>query len=189
MKKFLSFSVAIIFASISFAQIEMNALDQEQDSIENLVFKEVSINISPLLFKLVPFANTETKSGPFAFSYTWGYNEHGFRLGFGFDLISGEFRESYAMIRVGYEFNRELIHEKLIMHSTYDFWIGGGGFNIPQRPNDADGIIGFAGGIGLKYFLTDKVFLSTESQLYLGSYDGFILQVIPPISVNLGFRI
>ncbi len=183
MKWVLIISFCLISFS-SFSQIELDSVVFE----ESKPFREVSLNVSPLLFRLIPFSLDQPGTGPFSFAYAWGRDEHAFRFGLGFDILSNNAFESYALIRVGYEYNRPLI-KNLIINSSYDFWIGGGGFNLPNKRNDADAIVGFAMGLGIKYFITDQVFFSTESHFYIGTYDGFILNVIPPVSVMFGFRI
>ncbi len=164
------------------------SLENELEAYENHNFSALSFNVSPLLFELIPLKQSPTKSGPIDLAYSWGYKQHAFRLGLGFQINTSDFGPSRGIIRIGYE-NNKMLSPKVRYYSTFDFWIGGGDLNLPNVNTTNGGIIGLSTGLGIQYFIHDLVFVGTESNLFLGFNDGFSLQVIPPVSVFLGIRI
>ncbi len=189
MRAILFFAFFWVFANVVFAQNDdATSLENELEEYENHNFSSLSFNVSPLLFELIPLKQSPTKSGPIDLAYAWGYKQHAFRLGLGFRVNSSSDVQSRGVIRIGYENNKSL-SPKLRYYSTFDFWIGGGGLNLPNDANNSGGIIGLSTGLGLQYFVHDLVFIGTESNLFLGFNGGFSLQVIPPVSIYLGIRI
>ena len=163
--------------------LQVEKLEQYKDAS----FTHLSFNVSPLLFELIPLKQSPTKSGPIGLAYAWGYDRHAFRFGLGLNLNS-ETGDSRALLRVGYE-NNKLISKRMRYYSSYDFWLGGGGFNVPNESNFDGSIAGFAMGLGFQYFIHPMVYLGSESNLFLGFADGVALNIIPPVGVFLGVKI
>lgn len=177
--------------SVAISAQDQDSLLYIKDNLEEFKdynFKSFSMNMSPLLFELIPLKQSPTKSGPVELSYSWGFKEHAFRLGLGFNINTNGDRVSRALVRIGYENNRSLT-PKFRYFTTYDFYLGGGGFNIPNREDNDSGIVGLSTGLGFQYYLHPLLFIGSETSLFLGVNDGFAIQVIPPVGVFLGIRI
>lgn len=168
-------------------QIISDTIVSSEEVREEERFRKMSINMSPLIFQLVPFKQGDVRTGPFGFAYAWGFGPHAFRGGLGFNIDPFGDSNTYGLLRVGYEYNRT-VKEKWVFNSSYDLWMGGGGFNIPNTNNNG-AVLGFALGLGAQYFINEHIFIATESNLFIGFSDFIVVQVVPPISIFLGIKI
>lgn len=182
----------VCFANVMFGQETTDsvsiALQKELKEYENHSYSALSFNVSPLLFELIPLKQSPTKSGPIDLAYSWGYKQHAFRLGLGFNINTSSDGLSRGVLRIGYENNKSLT-PKIRYYSSFDFWIGGGDLNLPNVDATNGEVLGLSTGLGIQYFIHDFIFIGSESNLFLGFNDGFALLIMPPVSVFLGIRI
>lgn len=156
------------------------------------VIHQYGMNISPLLIQVLPLNRGSNRTGPYGFSYTRINRKNKiFRLGLGIFVDEFDEDNSHINLRIGGGKLRK-ISEKWHLMTGWDLMIFAGSFNTPSTENSDDGGIGFGPYMGIQYYLTSNISLSTESRLFMGTSvnSGVTFRVIPPISVfvNVNFK-
>jgi len=152
----------------------------------NLRTKEIGLNMTPLLSQFIPFSNSSRKSGPFGLTFRTGRNDRYFNIQLGAQIFEGGQNDDYFNLAIGF-LNKKSFSKKFKYYNSYNVLVSGGSFNEPTDNSGGDtGSIGLSYGIGLEYYLNDFMFLSVESQLFVGSTDDEIrIHLIPPVGLFL----
>jgi len=150
---------------------------------------EYGLNLSPLVFQLVPFRNNESRTGPYNFVYNYRRGERAFSLGLGANLSFNNDNEDllHFNLRLGSRKYRTLT-DHWEYYRGFDFIGSAGSFNLPQDGSSDSFGIGMGFPLGVVYKFNDHISISTEGFLFIGLiFDDFgdvsPIQVIPPISI------
>lgn len=197
--------IAVLLLLASFTQIPLvNGQQSSQDSLlyQKLTvvegYKIVGLNMTPLLVQLIPFNRSNPRvTGPFYLS-TKKYKKPnaGFRFGIGLDIDPAgdeEGREAFLNLRIGWE-KRKAFSQRWAYYGGFDFMFIAGDLNILGAKSEETGAFGIAPVWGIEYALTEQIYLSTETALFLGIDFGAFdavprFEFIPPVSLFLNFRI
>lgn len=195
----------VLFLLAFFTQFPFASGQQtNQDSVlyEKLTrvngYKIVGLNMTPLLVQLIPFNRSNPRvTGPFYLS-TKRYKKPntGFRFGIGLDIDPAgdeEGEEAFLNLRIGWE-KRKAFSQRWAYYGGFDFMFIAGDLNILGAKSDETGAFGVAPVWGIEYALTEQIYLSTETALFLGidfgSFDSVPrFEFIPPVSIFLNFKI
>lgn len=154
-------------------------------------YSEYSINLTPMVLQVLPFQNSNLRSGPFGFVYKHFNKGKGLKLALGADISSSFEETSYLNLALGFERKREL-SAKYAWYQSYDLIFSGGSLNLPTSPAEfsEEFFVGLGLGLGGEYRISEHIALGTESVLLFGisDIDGFNLKTIPPIFFYLRFR-
>ncbi|MEZ4886697.1 MAG: hypothetical protein R3E32_18355 [Chitinophagales bacterium] len=195
MKKVILFlTIGFFWYSLGWAQqndSKKEAIFEVQKVDSTAIVNQFGMNLTPLLVQLIPLNRGTTRTGPYGFSYNRvNAKNKFFRLGLGVLINDEDLNNSHLNLRIGGGKIRK-ISEKWHLTTGWDFVIFGGSFNVPSSNEDDDGGIGFGPFMGLQYYLTKDISLSTESFLFMGTTVNtpVTFRVIPPVSlfVNINF--
>ncbi len=156
-------------------------------------YRELGMNLTPLIGQIAPFNRSAIRSGPFGIVYQ-KVRENGrlFRFGIGADFDFEEEEFNHFNARIGWGKQRS-IGKRFYIQTGIDIMGGAGGFNIPGSSNQAQaGSFGLAPFVGVSFdIVPDKLSISTESQLFMGpaAFVPFIIQVIPPVGLFINVKI
>lgn len=161
-------------------------------------YKIVGLNMTPLLVQLIPFNRSNPRvTGPFYISTkTYKKANQGFRFGIGLDVDPAgdeDAEEAFFNIRIGWE-KRKAFSQRWAYYGGFDFMLIGGDLNISGTKSEETGAFGIAPVWGIEYALTEHIYISTETALFLGIDFGVFESVprfefIPPVSLFLNFKI
>ncbi len=166
-----------------------------KDAPKKLKYKEVGLNMTSLISRIVPFGNQLPLAGPTTI-YLKKYNgSRAFRFGLSLQA-SPDAVKLNTIFRVGVE-KRKPLNEKWSFTRATDFMWAFGSFDTPGFiPGDGDvQAIGLGLGYGIEYNLNKFISISTESTVFLGlgnnGIDGSILnfKIIPPIALFLNVKL
>lgn len=160
-------------------------------------YKVIGLNMTPLLVQLIPFNRSNPSvTGPFYIS-TKSYKRanQGFRFGIGLDIDPAgdeQGEEAFLNLRLGWE-KRKAFSQRWAYYGGFDFQFIGGDLNIPGAKNEESGAFGIAPVWGIEYALTEHIYISTETTLFLGIDFGLFENVprfefIPPVALFLNFK-
>lgn len=144
--------------------------------------KEVGLNVTPLIRKLVPFNLSPTlrEESLLALKTKWYGKKTAFILNFGIDASDGNISNS-IFLSLGYE-KRRNISEK---------WKYTTGWEVSMITlNDSDlsdnPTLGVSKPYGIEYHFYDNFYLATEGRLVFGINEGPVLKLLLPTSVYFG---
>lgn len=168
---------------------------QVADDQKTVKRHEYSLNVSPLLFQLVPFKTNDIRTGPYNFSYAYRRNNKSFHLDFGLRQSDEDFEDlAHLNLRMGYR-NYRTMSKHWEYYRGLDMMVSAGGFNLPGDVDNDSTAFGFGFPLGIVYRLNDYLSLSTEGILFIGvSSEDFRgssspVQIVPPISVMMTARL
>ncbi len=158
-----------------------------------VIYRELGMNMTPLIAQIAPFNRSAIKSGPYGIVYQKVRASGGlfrFAIGADFDLVEGDLNHFNARLGWGKQLD---IGKRFYIQTGIDIMGMGGGFNIPNSDNEQGiGAFGIAPFVGIAYdIVPEKISISTESQLFMGpaSDFGFIMQVIPPVGLYVNIKL
>ncbi len=142
---------------------------QEEDLYEDDPYywsytREIGINFTPLISKLVPFNLGQNTAGLVGLKWKKYYSKRAFKIDFGVNVSEESINDGspFAYLGIGIETRYPITKDKKIAYtSAYDLFFSAEG-------SDGNPIIGFSKGYGLEYHFTKRVFLSTEAAFQLG---------------------
>ena len=168
-----------------------------QDNFRQGKYAEHGLNITPLLVQFVPFGGTEITTSMVAYQYQLIKNRRIFRTGVGFNLHSvGDSEELHLNLRIGFGKEHGL-GPKWTFYKGMDFWFFAGEKNTPLGGidnnffNDEAVGLGLAPFVGIKFHISERINLGTETHFLLGylmSHDEVAFKVVPPASLFLNIR-
>ncbi len=182
--------VVLLLASIS---------SMAQDDFRQGKYAEHGLNITPLLVQFAPFGGTEITTSIVAYQFQRIKNRRIFRTGVGFNLHSvddDDFSDIHINLRMGFGKEHGL-SPKWSFYKGLDFWFFAGNEKTPIGSvgnrffNDTAAGIGLAPFVGLKFHISEKVNLGTETHFlfsYLMSHEELAFKVVPPVSLFLNVR-
>ena len=197
--------IAVLLLLAFFTQIPLGY--GQQSSQDSLLYQKltkvegyriVGLNMTPLLVQLIPFNRSNPSvTGPFYVS-TKKYKKSnvGFRFGIGLDIDPAgdeEGEEAFFNLRIGWE-KRKAFSQRWAYYGGFDFMFIGGDLNILGAKSEETGAFGVAPVWGIEYALTEHIYLSTETALFLGIDFGAFdsvprFEFIPPVSLFLNFKV
>lgn len=143
--------------------------------------REVGLNFSPLISKLVPFNLGDSDVGFTNFSFKKYGRKFGFRINAGIDFDDEEEEnDGFALLTLGFE-KRRLITKKVTLATGMDFGLFGF--------FDDDPFFNISTFYGFEYNINEKLFFATEANIQLLMGDGLQLRVNPPVAIFFYVRI
>ena len=149
--------------------------------------KEIGINFTPLVSKLVPFNLGQNDSGLIGLRWKKYYSSRAFRLNFGAN-VSGDVIDNgnpFIYLSFGVEKRYPITKDKKLAYtSAWDL-----AFSVEGE--EGEGFYGIAKGYGFEYHITKRIFLSTEAQMNLGvgGEEGIKVQFQLPTAVFVNVRL
>jgi hypothetical protein len=151
--------------------------------------KEIGVNFTPLISKLVPFNLGEKSSGNVGLLWKKYYSKRAFRIRFGanIDESSNSFGSNFLFFSIGLEKRYPITTDKKFTYTSgWDLF-----FNASEENFDDNGAIGIAKTYGFEYHFTKRLFISTEAQLSLGigGFEGPRLKFQIPQAIFVNVRL
>ena len=149
--------------------------------------KEIGINFTPLVSKLVPFNLGQNDSGLIGLRWKKYYSSRAFRINFGAN-VSGDIIDNgnpFIYLSFGVEKRYPITKDKKLAYtSAWDL-----AFSVEGE--EGEGFYGIAKGYGFEYHITKRIFLSTEAQMNLGvgGEEGIKVQFQLPTAVFVNVRL
>lgn len=149
--------------------------------------KEIGINFTPLVSKLVPFNLGQNDSGLIGLRWKKYYSSRAFRINFGAN-VSGDVIDNgnpFIYLSFGVEKRYPITKDKKLAYtSAWDL-----AFSVEGE--EGEGFYGIAKGYGFEYHITKRIFLSTEAQMNLGvgGEEGIKVQFQLPTAVFVNVRL
>lgn len=148
--------------------------------------KEVGINVTPLISKLIPFNLRDSpNSNLIGLKTKWYHKKRAFIINFASDL-SEQFDNSF-FLTIGYE-KRHRVYKKFTYTTGFDFGL----YGDPDAIDFSGPFVLFSRPYGLEYHINEKIFISTEARFMIGLLvdDGIgLLKLRPPTSIFFNIRI
>lgn len=150
--------------------------------------KEIGINFTPLISKLVPFNLGQNDAGNIGLIYKKYYSKRAFRFSLGANIsdnfdISGT---NFFYLALGLERRFPITKDKKIAYtSSWDIF-------LQAKDGDDNPLFGVSKGYGFEYHFTKRVFISTEAQfkLGIGSDSGIpLLELKLPTAIFVNVRL
>lgn len=149
--------------------------------------KEFGLNATPFIGNFIRVGDIAMEDQ--VATFTWksiNYKNVGFRLGLGISIENSFITTRNALhFRIGFE------KRKLIKDNWWYYWGMDALLNADdigdRNPSFGSGI-GAGPVIGMFYEINDRIFLSTESSLYLIVGDGANISFVPPVSLFFNMR-
>ncbi|HLO55762.1 MAG TPA: hypothetical protein VK169_15825 [Saprospiraceae bacterium] len=149
--------------------------------------KEIGINFTPLVSKLVPFNLGQNDSGLIGLRWKKYYSSRAFRINFGAN-VSGDVIDNgnpFIYLSFGVEKRYPITKDKKLAYtSAWDL-----AFSVEGE--EGEGFYGIAKGYGFEYHITKRIFLSTEAQMNLGvgGEEGIKVQFQLPTAIFVNVRL
>ena len=149
--------------------------------------KEIGINFTPLISKLIPFNLGQNDSGNIGLRWKKYYATRAFRINFGANVTSDVLDNGNPFIYLAFGVEKRYPiskDKKLTYTSAWDL-----AFSVEGQEPDA--FFGIAKGYGFEYHITKRIFLSTEAQMNLGigGEEGIKVQFQLPTAVFVNVRL
>lgn len=147
--------------------------------------REIGVNFTPLLSKLIPFNLGENNAGLIGFVWKKYYATRAFRVNLGANIRSEFSNDNFFYLSIGTEKRYPMSKDKKFFYtSSWDL------FASFEDSND-NAIIGISKGYGFEYHPSKRIFLSTEAQLQVGidDDDGLIINFISPLAIFVNIRL
>jgi hypothetical protein len=168
---------------------------QEEDLYEDDPYywsytREIGLNFTPLISKLVPFNLGQNKAGLIGLKWKKYYAKRAFKIDLGVN-VSGEtvdIVDPFVYLGVGIETRYPITKDKKIAYtSAYDLFFSAEG-------EEGNPVFGFSKGYGLEYHFTKRVFLSTEAAFQIGRTfedfgEGLVLKFLLPTAIFVNVRL
>lgn len=149
-------------------------------------FKQLSMNMTPLLVQLLPLNRSGVRTGPYNFIFKRiGRKGRGLKMAMGMNINLDNEDENHLNIQIGGERVKK-VNDKWRYSRGISLIAYVGSFNTPSISNDNSDVgVGAGFTMGIEYLFSEHISLSTEGMWAIGtnSNDGFFTQVIPPISI------
>ncbi len=150
--------------------------------------KEIGINFTPLISKLVPFNLGQNEAGRIGLIWKKYYSKRAFRVSLGANITENfnNIGTDFFYLAIGLERRYPITKNKKIAYtSAWDIFFQG---------NENDDVPGFglAKGYGFEYHFTKRIFISTEAQFKLGfggEFGGPIIEFQLPIAIFVNVRL
>lgn len=146
---------------------------------------EIGLNVTPLISKLVPFNLGSANAGLVALTYRRYYTERALRMDFGFNLSdrASDQNNLFLYLSLGTERRRPL-GKKWHYTSSWDLLI------TAENENET-GILAAGKGYGIEYHFTDRIFLGTYANWYIGLNfeEGLEIKMNPPAAIFFNARL
>ncbi|MGB4959112.1 MAG: hypothetical protein WBO36_06515 [Saprospiraceae bacterium] len=149
--------------------------------------KEVALNFTPLVSKLVPFNLGQNEAGNVGLIYRRYYSKRAFRVSFGANLNESSFDlGQFIYLGIGIERRRPIAKNKK--------WTYTSGWELFINPaSDPEGSsIGIRKLYGLEYHASKRIFISTEASLLFGILidgEGPLIRFDPPVAIFVNVRL
>ncbi len=154
-------------------------------------YREVSLNTTTLISRLIPFGNGIPLSGPTTVYFKKYNGNKAFRVGVALQA-SPDANLRNTVLRIGME-KRKVLDKKWSFTRSNDFMWAFGSFNTPGfGRNTGTQSIGLGVGYGIEYNLNKNISISTESTIFLGIGGGDTIidfKIIPPIALYVNVKL
>lgn len=150
--------------------------------------KEIGINFTPLISKLVPFNLGQNQSGNIGLIWKKYYSKRAFRVSLGASITENfeNVGTDFFYLAFGLERRYPITKDKKITYtSAWDIFLQG-------NENDEGPGLGLVKGYGFEYHITKRIFLSTEAQFKLGTggqEGGPLIEFLLPTAVFVNVRL
>lgn len=142
--------------------------------------RELGLNFSPLISKIVPFNLGDPDAGFSNFSFKKYGRKFAFRINAGIDFDDEDDESGFALLTLGFERRRQ-ITKKVTLATGMDFGIFGF--------FDDDPFLNISFLYGFEYNINEKLYLSTEANIQFLMGNGSQLRVNPPVAIFFYVRI
>jgi hypothetical protein len=154
-------------------------------------YREISLNTTTLISRLVPFGNGIPLSGPTTVYFKKYNGTRAFRIGVALQA-SADANLKNTVLRIGME-KRKVLDKKWTFTRANDFMWAFGSFDTPGfGRNTGTQSIGLGVGYGIEYNLNKNISISTEATLFLGIGGGDTIidfKIIPPIALYINVKL
>jgi hypothetical protein len=195
-KTFITTIILFIFLGCAISQESKRKGDPsvyaEEDQYEDDPYfwsysKEIGINFTPLVSKLVPFNLGQNDAGLIGLRWKKYYASRAFRINFGANVTNNVIDNGNPFIYLAFGIEKRYPitkDKKLAYTSAWDLAFSAEG-------QDAEGFFGLSKGYGFEYHITKRIFLSTEAQMNLGvgGEEGIKVQFQLPTAVFVNVRL
>lgn len=150
--------------------------------------KEIGINFTPLISKLVPFNLGQNEAGRIGLIWKKYYSKRAFRISLGANITENfqNVGTDFFYLALGLERRYPITKDKKIAYtSSWDIFL--------QADENGDGPgIGLAKGYGFEYHFTKRIFISTEAQFRIGlggEFGGPVIEFQLPVAIFVNVRL
>lgn len=150
--------------------------------------KEIGINFTPLISKLVPFNLGQNEAGKIGLLWKKYYSKRAFRVSLGANITENfeNVGTDFFYLALGLERRYPITKDKKIAYtSSWDIFFQG-------NENDEAPGLGLAKGYGFEYHFTKRIFISTEAQFKVGlggEFGGPIIEFQLPLAIFVNVRL
>ncbi|HMU02099.1 MAG TPA: hypothetical protein PJ990_00670 [Saprospiraceae bacterium] len=195
-KTILTIIILLVYIGTVISQESKEKVDSsvyaEEDQYEDDPYfwsytKEIGINFTPLVSKLVPFNLGQNDSGLIGLRWKKYYSTRAFRINFGANVSSDEIDNGNPFIYLAFGLEKRYPitkDKKLAYTSAWDL-----AFSVEGE--EGEGFFGIAKGYGFEYHITKRIFVSTEAQMNLGigSEEGIKVKFQLPTAIFVNVRL
>ncbi len=178
------------------SQLAAQKWQTESDFFPAGNYREIGLNMTPLLTMLIPFNRSNPKiTGPYMMKFHRYKNNKFFRSSIGVDLadaFNDDEENAHFNVRFGWG-KRRLMHDRFALLTSFDITVSVGDLNI-LGTKDQDGAKFAVGPTwGMEYGLNDKMNIGIETALLIGVgvgfNTGFVFEFVPPVAIYLNVRV
>jgi hypothetical protein len=152
--------------------------------------REIGVNFTPLISKLVPFNLGQNNAGNIGLIYKKYYSKRAFRLSFGAHLVGIDDDPSpdnkFIYLGLGIERRYPISKDKKLAYtSAWEIFLNASNIAV-------DNAFGFKKIYGFEYHLSKRIFVSTEGALSFGinpDGDGPFLNFQLPLAIFVNVRL
>ncbi len=150
--------------------------------------KEIGINFTPLISKLVPFNLGQNEAGRVGLIWKKYYSKRAFRISLGANITESfqNVGTDFFYLAFGLERRYPITKDKKIAYtSSWDLF-------LQADENDDGPGIGLAKGYGFEYHFTKRIFISTEAQFRIGlggEFGGPVIEFQLPVAIFVNVRL
>ncbi|HMR86577.1 MAG TPA: hypothetical protein PKD51_00405 [Saprospiraceae bacterium] len=195
-KTILTIIILLVYIGTVISQESKEKVDSsvyaEEDQYEDDPYfwsytKEIGINFTPLVSKLIPFNLGQNDSGLIGLRWKKYYSTRAFRINFGANVSSDEIDNGNPFIYLAFGLEKRYPitkDKKLAYTSAWDL-----AFSVEGE--EGEGFFGIAKGYGFEYHITKRIFVSTEAQMNLGigSEEGIKVKFQLPTAIFVNVRL
>lgn len=190
------FKLTGILALLLNIVFQVGGIAQTADEVynDNKRHPEVGLNITSLVSQFVILNNSDLRNFQlFDYQYKTMKNGHGLRFGLGVLINSNNFTSNHFNFRIGYERRKPIRNSRFLFTRGIDMTllIDDSAFSGVVPANELTGFNGLGGDVtaGFEYMLFPNITIGTEAILIAVIGDGLDIRLIPPLAVNVSFRL
>ncbi len=147
--------------------------------------KEIGINFTPLISKLVPFNLGQNDAGRIGLIWKKYYSKRAFRISLGASITENfqDVGTDFFYLALGLERRYPITKDKKLAYSSsWEIF-------LQADENDDEPGIGLAKGYGFEYHFTKRIFISTEAQFKIGLGGESVIEFQLPTAIFVNVRL